>query len=388
MSADVMGGLRRKIVLLATVAGLAGLLAGALVQPAAAKGPRGAKQAHKQRHKVHAHKQRALSAATIAARQHFLGLDNVDPKTGAVRKDRVIISWEGNSGWVAAFKGHVVLLDGWIPRGQGRSSVAYVGATPKELAALAPEAYFFGHGHADHAGDLPEIIRANPRMTVYGAQNHCDDIKAEVTDVNFNCVAVTPELKLDAAGNPPTSAYGMVTNLPANTLPGVGITAILHPHSTAPPDPAADPPFSKIGQCTAPPPDPNDPPSWGAPTSGRVALEWQFRVGKFALSWADTTGYDADTNVPQAWASRPPTDVFLASIAVSGRSVMNQQLAQVRPKVYTVGHMDPCQYLVRQQVVDQLATVPAARRPILRFISDPGDYARPESYDPKAKAWK
>ena len=67
---------------------------------------------------------------------------------------------------------------------------------------------------------------------------------------------------------------------------------------------------------------------------------------------------------------------------------MNQQLAQVRPKVYIVGHLDPCQYLVRQQVVDQLVTVPATFRPMLRFISDPGDYARPMSFDPAAKAWK
>jgi hypothetical protein len=368
------GGLRRKIVPLAMMAGLAGLLTSAAAQPAVATGP-GAKH-------------RALSDETIAARQHYLGLDNVDPDTGAVRKDRVIISWQGNTSWVAALRGHVVLLDGWIPRGGSRSTVAYVGSTPEELAALRPEAFFFGHGHADHAGDLPRIIRANPDMTVYGSQNHCDDIKAEVTDVSFTCVAVTPRLQLNAAGNPPAEAFGMVNNLPGNTLPGVGVSAILHPHSMAPPDPVADPPFTKVGPCTAPPADPNDPPSWGAPTSGRVAVEWQFRVGKFALSWADTTGYDAGTKVPQAWASLPPTDVFLASIAVAGRSVMNQQLAQVRPKVYIVGHLDPCQYLVRQQVVDQLATVPATIRPMLWFISDPGDYARPMSFDPAAKAWK
>jgi hypothetical protein len=180
----------------------------------------------------------------------------------------------------------------------------------------------------------------------------------------------------------------MVNNLPSNVLPGVGVSAILHPHSTASPDPVADPPFTKVGECTAPPPDPYEDRGWGAPTSGRVAVEWQFRVGDFALSWADTTGYDATTGVPAAWASLPPTDVYTASLAVAGRSVVNQQIAQVRPKIYIPLHLDPCFYLVRQQIVDQLATLPKSLRPMLWFVSDPGDYIRPISFDPAAKAWK
>ena len=50
------------------------------------------------------------------ARQQFFGLDNVDPTTGAVRRDRVIMSWAGVATFAASFKGHVVLLDDWIPR--------------------------------------------------------------------------------------------------------------------------------------------------------------------------------------------------------------------------------------------------------------------------------
>src|SRR5262245_2107554 len=35
------------------------------------------------------------SKETIAARQKFFGVDNVNPRTGAVRNDRVIMSWVG-----------------------------------------------------------------------------------------------------------------------------------------------------------------------------------------------------------------------------------------------------------------------------------------------------
>src|SRR5262249_1902242 len=101
---------------------------------------------------------------TIAARQHFFGLDNVDPRTGAVRDDRVLLSWMGVSSFAASFNGHVVLLDAWIPRrgdcvpegvpcpGKWNHSMKYIGSTPDEIAALRPEVYFFGHAHFDHCG--------------------------------------------------------------------------------------------------------------------------------------------------------------------------------------------------------------------------------------------
>jgi len=92
---------------------------------------------------VHAADSRPLPAETIAARQKFLGLDNVDPRTGAVRSDRVILSWIGVSSFVAAFKGHVVILDAYVARAGGFASapwpgIRYVGATVEELAAVSP----------------------------------------------------------------------------------------------------------------------------------------------------------------------------------------------------------------------------------------------------------
>lgn len=37
---------------------------------------------------------------------------------------------------------------------------------------------------------------------------------------------------------------------------------------------------------------------------------------------------------------------------------------------------------------EQLATVPEAARPALWFLSDPGDYLRHISFDPRAPSWR
>src|SRR5262245_28631062 len=76
----------------------------------------------------------------IAARQRFFGLDNVDPETGAVRSDRVILSWFGITSYAASFNGHVVLLDAYVNR--YRRAMSYTGTTPDEVAALRPETIF------------------------------------------------------------------------------------------------------------------------------------------------------------------------------------------------------------------------------------------------------
>src|SRR5438093_4369273 len=98
---------------------------------------------------------------TIAARQKFFGLDNVNPRTGAVRTDRVIMSWMGVSTFAASFNGHVVMLDGFLAFGRSGtwgSSKEYISTSIEEYAAINPEAYFFDHGHSDHMGHAPQIF--------------------------------------------------------------------------------------------------------------------------------------------------------------------------------------------------------------------------------------
>ena len=327
-----------------------------------------------------------LGKETIAARQHFFGLDNVNPETGEVRRDRVILSWYGVSSFAAAFNGHVVLLDGFLARGASgtwRHSAKYVGTTLQEIAALKPEVYFFGHGHSDHAGDLPTLVRANPSVPLVGAAEHCNDIEQEVRDVQFRCYRVF------AAAAP----FGQVAQISNNLLKGVGITAVKHPHSARVAGiPSFDTMQVNVRACPAAfdlyPPDGTEPTPWRAPTSGTVSISWQFRVGKFSLVWSDTTGSIANTNVPQAFASLPHTNVLLGSIAVSPRTVLNEHLGALKPQLFLPIHHDPCAYDVRREVEEQLATVPENIRPKMWYLSDPGDYLRPISFDPKAPEWK
>jgi hypothetical protein len=366
----------------------AAVLGGVLAQSADAKAGSKARAAQ------------AQPAATIKARQHFFGIDNVDPTTGAVRKDRVIMSWAGVATFAAAFNGHVVMLDTWLPRGPSTTwnhSLQYVGTTPDEVKALKPEAYFIGHMHGDHAGDSPGLIVANPDMPVYGDQSHCDDLKAEVKtldpSLSFNCFAVFPPVQI-VNGRPVPESFGMVDRLPANTLPGVNITAVMHPHSLRSDDPVADPPFDTMQATKRPcvaftqyPPDPMDPPSFGSPASGIIEIAWQFRIGDFSLVWADSNGPDVGGRDAQAWASVPPTDVYFGAIAITARRFLNEGLSQIRPKIFVPIHHDPCANDVYKEVRDQLDTIPAAGRPQLRWISDPGDYLKPMLFDPSAKAW-
>jgi hypothetical protein len=330
----------------------------------------------------------------IEARQHYFGLGNVNPKTGDVRKDVVILSWTGVSGFAASFKGQIVLMDAYVARDGGVlingsplgiwPSINYIGSTPRELASLRPELVILGHTHFDHAGDLPAVIRANPGITVAGTAEHCTDIQAEVRDVNFNCVSLFP-------ANAP---FGMSTEL-RNKLEGVEFTAIKQPHSSASPNPAIDPPFGwNLPNCSADtdyPVLPGEPVAWGAPNvgppSGAISVAWQIRVGKFAIAWQDTAGY-IDQNVVNAFAALPRSDVRFASVVVAGRSTLALNNRAIRPKVFYPLHHDACGYLIKKDLETYLATLPDFDKPKMVFMSDPSDYLKPIVFDPSAEAWK
>ena len=330
----------------------------------------------------------AVSPTTIAARQHYFGLDNVSAETGAVRSDRVILSWMGISNFAAALNGHVVLMNAWIPRGwidpPRWPGMAYSGTTPEELAALDPEVIFFGHGHGDHAGDIPFVVRSHPGITVAGAAEHCSDLRAEVPDVEFNCISALAE----------EAEFG-VTNQLDNLIPGVEITVIKQPHSSNSNVTETNPafnwliqnaggtclPFSEYADYA------EEPPTWTAPNAGAITAMWQFRIGEFALVWQDTAGPIAGTGVPTALTALPQTDVRLASIVVAGRETINEHLEILKPKVFIPVHHDPCGWTMRQGVIEELSKLPSDIRPQLWFMSDPGDYLRPLSFDPTAEIW-
>ncbi len=288
-----------------------------------------------------------------------------------------------------------MLLDAYVARDggvliQGQPlgiwpSIKYIGTTPEELAALKPELVLLGHTHFDHAGDLPTVIRANPGIVVAGAAEHCTDIKNEVPDVPFECVSMFP------AGAP----NGTLTPLFGDPIRGVQFTAVKQPHSSAPANPATDPPFGwNLPNCSADtdyPVEPNEPLAWGAPNvgppSGSIAVMWQIRVGRFAIAWQDTAGY-IDQNVINAFRSLPQTDVRLASVVVSGRNALALNNGVLRPKLFLPVHHDACGYLIKKDLETFVAGLPESVRPMMRFMADPSDYLKPIVFDPTADIWK
>jgi hypothetical protein len=339
-----------------------------------------------------------LAPATILARQHYFGIENVDAKSGAIRRDRVILSWTGVSGFAAAYNGHVVLMDAYIARDGGIliggkplniwPSMNYLGSSPQELAALKPELVLVGHTHFDHTGDIQTVIRANPTAIITGTAEHCADIKTAVPDVKFVCLA------LFATGAP----IGTTIELPRHVLPrGLEVTAIKHPHSSAPPNPATDAPFGwPTANCTARtdyPVPAGEPEAWPAPAigpaSGAISIMYQIRVnGRLNITWQDTAGYIKGTAVALAMQRLPPTDIRLSSIAVAGRSVFDYDNELLKPKLVIPLHHDACGYLLRKDFMEHFESLPADQRPAqLWFFSDPSDYLRPLIFDPNSKEW-
>src|SRR4051812_44767530 len=141
------------------------------------------------------------ASPTVKARQHFFGAENVDPATGAVRGDRVILSWFGVSSLALAIKGHVVLLDAYINNANSATptqpSDRYVDTSYRELADLRPQALFIGHAHGDHGIGVSYLANALPKLRIYGTAEHCaqahDDAAANgFTNATVTCRSVLP----------------------------------------------------------------------------------------------------------------------------------------------------------------------------------------------------
>lgn len=165
------------------------------------------------------------SAATIAARQKFFGAENVDPKTGEVRKDRVIFSWITNAGYAASFRGRVVLLDTYINRFEvPPTSGPDLRRTPfgaNDLIDLHPEAIFLGHGHGDHADNAAYIAKWL-NVPIYSTPETCDVMQADVARMAADPNTVNGGAKLVPDANP-VKCIGVV---PRGSVPGTAVVNI------------------------------------------------------------------------------------------------------------------------------------------------------------------
>lgn len=333
---------------------------------------------------------------TVSARVKFFGAENVDQDTGAVRADRVILSWFGVTNFAAALNGHVVLLDAWVPRGEYSG---YVPTSPAELADLHPEFIIAGHSHFDHTADAAEIVKLS-HPTIVGTPEHCDQITRQAAPSAVVCVDAVPR-----GSNPGTR------NSLDDLIDGVKISVIKHIHSAAEP------------------PDPNDPhtPAGAAPDAQAVVLHlpapqdtqhlashladgengtlaYRFELGDFSFVWHDSSGplKQLQPSLLEDLKSFRPVDVQLGAIMgfnqiTNGFADPRTYVEALQPKIFVPTHHDNWAPGITtrgenyQPVIQgELDKIPAERRPTMRFISDPQDYLRPEvlTFDPSAPYWK
>lgn len=343
-------------------------------------------------------------SAKIAARQHFFGLDNVNPKTGTVPRNRVILSWFGVSSLAMAIEGHVVLLDAYVNTAQG-NDFTYVGTSYRELADLKPEALFIGHAHSDHGVGVSYLADRNPRLRIYGTPEHCDQARADAAANGYAapgaCFGVVS----------PGSAPGAeVNDVPA--LRGVRVRVVKHLHSALQPPDLDYPPTGLPLMTLDPPtllmhppgPSAAEPSDGGINTAGNEgsSLLWQFKVGGFTFTWNDTNGplKEQQPQVFDVLRDRLwPTDVHAGALA--GLDIPNfwrdpaLYEKELRSRLFIPLHHDfPTAYglnrdwkrLYREWL--GVVGIPVERQPRFHWISDPDDYLEPIVLDPRARIWR
>ncbi len=340
-----------------------------------------------------------MDPRTIALRERFFGDENVDAG-GNVRPDKVILSWAGVMTYAAAIRGNVVLLDAWVPRGEHSG---YVPTDAGELAMLKPSHVFIGHGHFDHAADAAQIV-AESGATLVGTPEHCDQVKVQAArdfgDTSVACIAAAPR----------DAKPGIRSRVRA--LPGVAIDTVTVIHSGAQAPDRSDrgglhtpiAPPSDFSVIANHPPAPQDVAHLGSHLTDRENGDvlYQFRVGSFALTHHDTSGPNKEL-APQVYdvlRALPKTDVEVAAVQGFGQFTNGGRdfrliIEALRPQVVVPGHHD--NWLpglstrgayYRPYVVDELKRIPAASRPLLRWMEDPADYVRPVVFDVNDPRWR
>ena len=323
------------------------------------------------------------TAGLVAARTRIFGAQNVDQDTGAVRRDRVVLSWFGVTNFAMAIRGHVVLLDAWVPRGEHSG---YVPTTPAQLARLRPEYILLGHAHFDHAADAVPIALASG-ATIVGTAEQCTEMAGRAPAMPPRCVAVIP-----AGAAPGATAQ-------PDLLPGVQITTVKHVHSAARSPDGSDGYHVPVtpGLSSTPlthPPTPQDMVDTlgHLPDAEAGTILHRFRVGDLSLLWHDSAGpLDEDApGVYDVFRSLRPIDVQVGAIQgfnqlTNGLRDPRKYIEAFAPDLFVPAHHDDWAPGITSRgdafqapLARELARIPAERRPQVRFIRDPHDYVRPE----------
>ena len=330
-----------------------------------------------------------LPEATIEARQHFFGAENV-AADGSLPRGRVILSWFSVASYAAAIDGHVVLLDAYIHKGEDRPN--YVPTTPDELAALRPEAIFIGHGHYDHAAMAGQLA-ARTDATVIGTPEHCDQTKAQAEAFAGRVLPIRCIEAVDR-GSAPGAQVRELRPLGDD----VCISVFKHVHSAAEPPDAEHrdpqllpPPLVDPTLILVHPPGPSAVAGL-ADTDGDEgsSLLYQFRVGRFSLVWNDSSG-PLRERAPQVFdvmRRLPSTDVQFNAVLgfnnpTNGVRDPVDYIKAIRPKVmYPTHHDFVAEYgsgdeFERYMHREMARHEGLAQATELRWMRDPYDYLRP-----------
>lgn len=322
-----------------------------------------------------------LEQRSIAARQRFFGASNIDSGTGAIRDDRVVISWLGCTTYAMAMRGSVFLLDAWVPRG---TVSGYVPTNPREVADLRPDAIFIGHGHFDHAADAGRIAEASGAV-VYGSAEHCAAVRKSVHTSNIRYV------ELGDAATP-------IGDRRDFEVGEVSVTAIRHLHST-PTAPEQGPegsapffPTPNTSDIVAHPPQPDDASDLMLHLFDGEggSILYQFRVPGFAVIWHDTAG-PLSERAPQVLTQLrelPPSDVHLGAIQgfgqfTNGLRDPREYIEAIDARLFVPGHHDNFVpgISARGETYEAPLRAELARlstAPELCMMSDPADYLNPD----------
>ncbi|MFI5893483.1 MBL fold metallo-hydrolase [Actinoplanes sp. NPDC051513] len=390
-------------------------------------------------HLTVAERANARRSETIAARRLIFGVENVDPRTGLLPQDRVIISWTTNSSFVLAVAGRVILLDTFITRLEvtpGRTPVVI-----KDLVDVAPSAILLGHGHSDHAENAA-YLAGKTGATLYASEETCGVMRSD-----FERISKDPAIQNDPVARFPRDAtLKLVTVTTTGSVPGTQIlrlkilepfaqvVAFRHLHSIATPYDSTYPRNALIpadGVLPVDPRDaalfppgvplrPSDPPvrgqmdlRTGGGAGGPVAIFYNItlRTGSnFSLAWQDTIGALREGK-GSAWPDGTPADgkritdilkimapVDFFSAAVGTANFLNNGLRDLvdyqqalRPRVFVPNHQTTggsdvgetkavVHYAIYLQQLRNMG-LPPSEWPDIRWTVDPSDYLKPFTFD-------
>ncbi len=343
----------------------------------------------------------SISPAVQAARDRLLGPGATDPAQAK-------LWWFGVASFVASLGGHLFLLDAWEIVGVHAN---YSPMTREDMAAIAPEAIFIGHGHFDHGGDMG-YVAGRTGAALIGGEATCTLAREQASrDGNqdkFPCLLL---------GNSTEPARGSVQRLKV-WEDMAEVSALRHIHSAADPADLATgtTPFVFAPEVLVYLQNLNTDPqeiAWfaesvddeggfGQPTGG--AWAYHFKQNDFTLLWHDSAGPISDGK-PDAEAIQCALDSFPDCVDVhsgtivgfgsvtSGLRDVGLYVAKSHPKVSMPNHHDawapgigPGAESYEAGWRAEIAGLPTP--PELDYLNDPEDYLRVRAYRIDDPRWK